>query len=291
MFAPAGQTTARAGLRSKLAALVVRRQAPPNPRRGGNGCSVGAAYMPPAAYRGHPSTGKGEGCRPPLPLSSATHLWQSVGAGHARPAALLCHPFAFCIVGRGLDPSAASRRREPQSPSGHRCRSATSPVRGGFSRGLRPRKRPPCQRGLSPLGDWGIPTGLAKLPVTPADGRESLRLACARHLPLTREASPAGSARAKGSPHRGAGRVSRPEGLCRAFRPRPVTPLPPDPPLTPLSSLSSLLTPHSSLHPAPSFPQTLQTLHSLHKTCPLFAKPLPRLYRTMVETGAKPRYN
>ena len=34
MFAPAGQTTARAGLRSKLAALVVRRQAPPNPRRG-----------------------------------------------------------------------------------------------------------------------------------------------------------------------------------------------------------------------------------------------------------------
>ena len=34
MFAPAGQTTARAGLRSKLAALVVRRQAPPNPRKG-----------------------------------------------------------------------------------------------------------------------------------------------------------------------------------------------------------------------------------------------------------------
>ncbi len=76
MFAPAGQTTARAGLRSKLAALVVRRQAPPNPR-----------------------------CR----------KQQSVGAGHARPAALLCHPFAFCIVGRGLDPSAAFRRR-PVTP-------------------------------------------------------------------------------------------------------------------------------------------------------------------------------
>ena len=76
MFAPAGQTTARAGLRSKLAALVVRRQAPPNPR-----------------------------CR----------KQQSVGAGPARPAALLCHPFAFCIVGRGLDPSAASRRR-PVTP-------------------------------------------------------------------------------------------------------------------------------------------------------------------------------
>ena len=52
MFAPAGQTTARACLRSKLAALVVRRQAPPNPR-----------------------------CR----------KQQSVGAGHARPATLLCH--------------------------------------------------------------------------------------------------------------------------------------------------------------------------------------------------------
>ena len=33
-----------------------------------NGSSVGAAYMPPATYRGNPSTGKGAGCRPPLPL-------------------------------------------------------------------------------------------------------------------------------------------------------------------------------------------------------------------------------
>ena len=91
MFAPAGQTTARAGLRSKLAALVVRRQAPPNPRRGKRQlCRV--AYMPPAAYRGNPSTGKGEGCRPPSPLSSATHSQQSVGAGHARPAALPLYP-------------------------------------------------------------------------------------------------------------------------------------------------------------------------------------------------------
>ena len=28
-------------------------------------------------------------------------------------------------------------------------------------------KRPPCQRGLAALAAWGIPTGLAKLPVTP----------------------------------------------------------------------------------------------------------------------------
>ena len=33
---------------------------------------------------------KGAGCRPPLPLSFATHSQQSVGAGHARPAPLLC---------------------------------------------------------------------------------------------------------------------------------------------------------------------------------------------------------
>ena len=70
MFAPAGQTTARAGLRSKLAALVVRRQAPPNPR-----------------------------CR----------KQQSVGAGHARPDTYRHIPFMAHSVGRGLDPSAASR--------------------------------------------------------------------------------------------------------------------------------------------------------------------------------------
>ena len=35
---------------------------------------------------------KGAGCRPPLPLSFATHSQQSVGAGHARPATLLCCP-------------------------------------------------------------------------------------------------------------------------------------------------------------------------------------------------------
>ena len=35
---------------------------------------------------------KGAGCRPPLPLSSATRSQQSVGAGHARPAALPLYP-------------------------------------------------------------------------------------------------------------------------------------------------------------------------------------------------------
>ena len=57
-----------------------------------NGCFVGAANMPPATYRGNPSTGKGAGCRPPLPLPPTTRSQQSVGAGHARPAALPLPP-------------------------------------------------------------------------------------------------------------------------------------------------------------------------------------------------------
>ena len=63
-----------------------------------NGSFVGAAYMPPATYRGNPSTGKGPGCRPPSPLSSATRLRQSVGAGHARPAASPLPPRILCIT-------------------------------------------------------------------------------------------------------------------------------------------------------------------------------------------------
>ena len=99
MIAPAGQSTARACLRSKLAALVVRRQAPPNPRRGeveaplskgagrvsGLGDSDGLCVA--AHSRATSAREKGLGCRPPSPLSSATRLRQSVGAGHARPAA------------------------------------------------------------------------------------------------------------------------------------------------------------------------------------------------------------
>ena len=79
-----------------------------------NGCFVGAAYMPPATYRGNPSTGKGPGCRPLSPLSSATRLRQSVGAGHARPAASPLPPRILCIVGRGLDRlTAHNERRQP----------------------------------------------------------------------------------------------------------------------------------------------------------------------------------
>ena len=85
------------------------------------------------------------------------------------------------------------------------------------------RQRPPCQRGLAALADWGIPTGLAELPVTPADGRESLCLACARHLPLTREASLAGFARAKGAPSGELAEPARPEGSRRALRYHPST--------------------------------------------------------------------
>ena len=120
MFAPAGQTTARAGQLCWLAVLVMRRQAPRTPA-GVNSSVVGAAYMPPATYRGNPSTGKGEGCRPPLPLSSTSRLRQSVGAGHARPSTLLLPPRILCIVGRGLDPSAGRWGRRPPTAANHRA--------------------------------------------------------------------------------------------------------------------------------------------------------------------------
>ena len=51
MFAPAGQTTARAGQLCWLAALVVRRQAPPNSRSGNEMC-VGAGLCSARAVRG-----------------------------------------------------------------------------------------------------------------------------------------------------------------------------------------------------------------------------------------------
>ena len=121
------------------------------------------------------------------------------------------------------------------------------------------RWRPPCQRGLAALADWGIPTGLAWPPVTPADGQESLRLACARHLPLTREAILAGAARKKAPLTGELAEPARPEGLCLAFRRRPVTPLPPNPLITPNStpSLSQNFT---------NFTRSTQNLPTLCKT-------------------------
>ena len=112
MIAPAGQSTARACLRSKLAALVVRRQAPPNPRRGeveaplskgagrvsGLGDSDGLCVA--AHSRATSAREKGPGCRPPSPLSPATHSRHPVGAGHTRPATLPLPPCILCIVGR-----------------------------------------------------------------------------------------------------------------------------------------------------------------------------------------------
>ena len=78
---------------------LLSREFPRTPA-GVNSSAVGAAYMPPATYRGNPSTGKGPGCRPPSPLSSATRLRQSVGAGHARPSTSPLPPRILCIVGR-----------------------------------------------------------------------------------------------------------------------------------------------------------------------------------------------
>ena len=84
MFAPAGQITARAGLRSKLAALVVRRQAPPNPRRGKRQLCRGGIYAARSLPR-QPVNGKGGG----LPPSLAPLVGTSFGAvrrGRACPA-------------------------------------------------------------------------------------------------------------------------------------------------------------------------------------------------------------
>ena len=126
---------------------IINSGVPPNPR-----CrkrqSVGAAYMPPAAYRGNPSTGKGGGLPPSLAPLVHNDSRHPVGAGHARPATLRQNPFNGSLRRGGIHPSRApSAVANRKSPSGHRCRSATSPVRGGFSRGLRPRKRRPTQWG------------------------------------------------------------------------------------------------------------------------------------------------
>ena len=63
-------------------------------RRAGRASGLGDSDGPCATTRSRSITRQleGAGCRPPLPLSCTTHLWQSVGAGHARPAALPLPP-------------------------------------------------------------------------------------------------------------------------------------------------------------------------------------------------------
>ena len=114
MFAPAGQTTARACLRSKLAALVVRRQAPPNPRRGEQQRCRGGIYAARNLPR-QPVNGKGAGLPPSLaPL--VRDPFTAVCRGRACPARSLAitTPIILCIVGRGLDRlTAHNERRQP----------------------------------------------------------------------------------------------------------------------------------------------------------------------------------
>ena len=63
-------------------------------RRAGRASGLGDSDGPCATTRSRSITRQleGAGCRPPLPLSCTTHLWQSVGAGHGRPAALPLPP-------------------------------------------------------------------------------------------------------------------------------------------------------------------------------------------------------
>ena len=62
----------------------------------------GTAWKRRCTGNGSPTpTAKGEGCRPPLPLSSATHLRHPVGGGHARPAALPLPPMYLLLRREG----------------------------------------------------------------------------------------------------------------------------------------------------------------------------------------------
>ena len=84
MFAPAGQTPARAGQLCWLAALVVRRQAPPTPRRGEQQRCRGGIYAARNLPR-QPVNGKGTGLTPSLaPL--VRDPFTAVCRGRACPA-------------------------------------------------------------------------------------------------------------------------------------------------------------------------------------------------------------
>ena len=89
----------------------------------------------------------------PAPANHST----SVGAGHARPATLRRRPLLFCIVGRGLDPSAGRRGRRPLQ---RWPETIPTPIhaRGGLRSG-----RPTISRSPYPVGEGFIPP--APLPV------------------------------------------------------------------------------------------------------------------------------
>ena len=112
MFATAGQTTARVGQLCWLAALVVRRQAPPNPRRGEQQRCRGGIYAARNLPR-QPVNGKRRGLPPSLaPLVHKP--FTAVRRGRACPALHLAITTPYlCIVGRGLDPSAGRWGRCP----------------------------------------------------------------------------------------------------------------------------------------------------------------------------------
>ena len=71
-----------------------------------------------------------------------------LGPGMPGPPPCRYRPFVFYIVGRGLDPSAAYRRREPQKPLRPRKLGHLPAARGGFLR-----TAPPSEKRLPTM--WG----------------------------------------------------------------------------------------------------------------------------------------
>ena len=117
LFALQGQTLFAPRFRSAQPWAHAHNPAPP---RGVGDAALYNIIRRASHYRKRP---RRPGGRPPyIPLyhipwdgpSSATRLRQSVGAGHARPAASPLPPCILCIVGRGLDRlTAHNERRQP----------------------------------------------------------------------------------------------------------------------------------------------------------------------------------
>ena len=152
MIAPAGQSTARACLRSKLAALVVRRQAGP------------------ATWGLHaPKTPNKEVGRP-TGYANAVLLFELNACG---PSSVL--KFGSCgVASAGPQLSAAKLGSEQCLPLRGKQpyeRVCAANWRRSLCAAKRPRTpaggrwRPPCQRELAALADWGIPTGCAWPPI------------------------------------------------------------------------------------------------------------------------------